>query len=106
MANYVEVGAEVVVLERDAKIVAAGVLVAEGEAEGRLLRISVAAAHRRQGFASRIIHELVDRGRRRGMARIRVLTDTPWTSAVELYRACGFTDLGTDGVDTHFELTL
>lgn len=40
------------------------------------------------------------------MRRIRVLTDTPWTSAVELYRACGFAELGSDGIDTHFELRI
>lgn len=38
------------------------------------------------------------------MTQIRVLTDTPWISAVELYRACGFTELGSDGIDTHFVL--
>lgn len=28
------------------------------------------------------------------------LTDPPKTSAVELYRSCGFTEVGSDGADT------
>lgn len=104
--TYLDVGAEVVVVEREAELVGVGILIAVGEAEGRLLRISVAAACQRQGIATSIVRELVDRGRRRRMRRILVLTDTPWTSAVELYRACGFAELGSDGVDTHFELCL
>ena len=40
------------------------------------------------------------------MSEVRVLTDTPWTSAVALYRACGFTELGSDGTDTHFVMAL
>lgn len=105
-SHYVDNNAEVVVIEADGKIVAAGVLVPEGEGGGRLLRISVASDHRRRGLARQVVTELVKRGRQRQMTEIRVLTDTPWTSAVELYRACGFTDLGSDGTDTHFVLRL
>lgn len=73
---------------------------------GRIVRMSVAHAHRRQRLAQGIVDELVGRARRRGMSEVRVLTETPWSSAVMLYRACGFTELGDDGVDTHFRLEL
>jgi GNAT superfamily N-acetyltransferase len=104
-ASYVEHGAEIVVLEDDGALVATGTLVPE-EAAGRIVRMSVAEAHRRQGLGRRIVDELVRRARHRGMTEVRVLTDTPWQSAVALYRACGFTDLGDDGADTHFRRDL
>jgi len=34
------------------------------------------------------------------------LTDTPWTSAVELYRSCGFVEVGRDDTDTFFVMSL
>lgn len=37
------------------------------------------------GLAVSIVRDLVDRVHRRGLARIGVLTDTPWSSAVDLY---------------------
>jgi len=40
------------------------------------------------------------------MAEVRVLTDTPWLSAVALYRSCGFTEAGRDDADTHFVMSL
>lgn len=105
-ANYLARGAEVVVVEHSAGIVAAGILVPDGESDGRLVRVSVAPTHRRQGLARGVVAELVERARRRGMSQIRVLTDTPWTSAVELYRACGFTEVDSDDLDTRFVLDL
>lgn len=106
VANYLDRRAEVVVVERHGELVATGTLVPELPDAGRIMRMSVSAAHRREGLGRRVVGELVARARRRGMAEVRVLTDTPWTSAVELYRACGFTDLGDDGVDTHFVMNL
>ena len=100
--NYLGRGADVVVVERDGKLIATGALVPEAEGTARIVRMSVASAHRRQGLARRVVDELVDRARRRGMSEVRVLTDTPWLSAVELYRACGFAEVLDDGVDTHF----
>lgn len=43
---------------------------------------------------------------RQEMSEVRVLTDTPWVSAVERYWACGFVELGDDGIDTHFRMEL
>jgi ribosomal protein S18 acetylase RimI-like enzyme len=106
VANYLRRGAEIVVIESNGEIVAAGILVADDGVTGRIVRMSVAAGHRRQGLARRVVEELVRRARRRSMSEVRVLTDTPWTSAVELYRACGFTEIGSDGKDTHFVMSL
>jgi len=61
---------------------------------------------RRQGFGRMVVEELISRARKRGMAEIVVLTDTPWTSAVELYLACGFREDDRDDTDTHFAMAL
>jgi GNAT superfamily N-acetyltransferase len=106
VANYVDRGAEVIVVECDGGLVATGTLIPEPPAAGRIVRMSVSASHRRQGLGRRVVNELIGRARRRGMAELRVLTDTPWASAVALYRACGFTHLCDDGIDTHFVMNL
>ena len=99
---YLARGAEVVVLEEDGLIVACGTLVAEAEGRGRIVRMSVDHRYRRRGLARQIVEELVRRARGRGMTEVVVATDTPWESAVALYRACGFTEVGRDRTDTHF----
>jgi ribosomal protein S18 acetylase RimI-like enzyme len=68
--------------------------------------VSVDQAHRRQGFGRQVVEELVRRARRRGMLDVVVRTDTPWTSALALYRSSGFDDVGQDATDTHFALRL
>lgn len=106
VTNYVDRGAEVVIIEANGEIVATGIFVPDEGTIGRIVRMSVAVAHRRQGLARRVVEELIGRARRSAMSEVRVLTDTPWTSAVELYRACGFTEIGSDGTDTHFAMPL
>ncbi len=105
-ASYLDRGAEIVVIESNGEIIATGTLITDDGTTGQIVRMSVSAAHRRQGLARRVGEELVRRARRRSMSEVRVLTDTPWTSAVELYRACGFTEVGSDGTDTHFVMPL
>lgn len=106
MASYLHRGCDVVVIERDGELIATGTLMPDTGGAGKIVRMSVARSHRRQGHARRIIDELIERARRRRMSEVRVLTDTPWESAVALYRACGFTELGDDGIDTHFRMDL
>jgi len=105
-AHYVERGAEVVVAEVGGEVVGTGVLQPEQDRRGRILRVSVRAEHRRRGIGRQIVEELVDRARQRGMSAVVVLTDTPWTSATALYRACGFECTYCDARDTSFALHL
>ncbi len=104
--NYVARGGHVIVVEHESEIVATGALVPEGVDGGRIVRMSVAASHRRQGFGRLVVVELIARARACGMAEVRVLTDTPWLSAIELYRSCGFEEVGQDDTDTHFSMDL
>lgn len=105
-ATYIGRGAQVVVVEIGGDIVATGMLLPEGGARGRIVRVSVDRAHRRRGFGRQVVEELVRRARRRGMVEVVVRTDTPWTSALALYRSSGFDDVGRDATDTHFALRL
>ncbi|MCP4964993.1 MAG: GNAT family N-acetyltransferase [bacterium] len=105
-ANYLDQGAEVVVIDDGAEILATGILLREQNQRGRIVRMSVDSRHRQRGLGRQVIEELVDRAKRQGMHELVVLADTPWTSAVALYRACGFRELASDETDTHFAMHL
>lgn len=105
-AAYIDTGVEVVVLETGGEIVATGMLKPEGDRRGRIVRVSVGKAHRRRGFGRQVVEELVRRARCRGMVEVVVLTDTPWTSAVALYRSCGFDDVERDDTDIRLARSL
>jgi GNAT superfamily N-acetyltransferase len=102
--SYVAAGADVVVAEVDGAVVATGILLAVDGTTGRIRRMSVDAAHRRRGLARQVVGELLGRAARRGLTRVVVRTDTPWTDAVALYRSCGFEIEAQDDIAT--DLTL
>lgn len=104
--SYTDRGAEIVVIETNGEIIATGILVPGEEATGRIVRMSVASAHRRQGLARRVVEELIRRACQRQMSQVSLSTDTPWASAVGLYRACGFKEIGSNRTDTHFVMPL
>lgn len=105
-ATYVTNGADVVVADVDGQIVACGILRPEPDRRGRILRLSVDRDQRRRRLGRRVVGELVGRARDRGMSAVVVSTDTPWSSAVDLYRSCGFDEVGRDATDTHFMMPL
>ena len=105
-SNYVHRGAEVVVIEIEGEIVATGILQPETNSRGRILRMSVDRHHRRHGLGRHVVDELVRRARGQSMIEVVVTTDTPWASAVALYRSCGFEEVGRDDTDTYFSLSL
>ena len=105
-ASYLSQGAEIVVAVDDSgSIVATGTLVPETDRRGRLVRVSVDGGRRGEGLGRAVVEELMRRARRRGLRSVVVSTDTPWTSALALYRACGLTELGRDDVETHLGLS-
>lgn len=105
-SHVVDKGAAVRILELEGEVVAVGALVPDGTDAGRLVRISVDARHRRRGLATAIVRSLVGVARDRGMARVVVATDIPWSDAVALYQACGFEEQGRDDTDVHLALAL
>lgn len=90
--------------ESDDQLIVTGILVRNETCAGQIVRMAVAAPHRGPGLTRCVVEELIRRARRREMSEVRVLTDTPWTSALELYRACGFAEIASDQADTHFVL--
>jgi GNAT superfamily N-acetyltransferase len=104
--SYVTRGAEIVVVEMGGNVIATGTLLPEIDGSGRILRMSVDRQHRRQGLARTIVAELVERSRRRGLDRVTVTTDTPWSEAVALYQSCGFDLVSQTDDASHFVLSL
>jgi hypothetical protein len=49
---------------------------------------------------------LIERARRRALDPLCVTADTPWTDAVQLYRACGFEIISQNEVATQFTMSL
>jgi N-acetylglutamate synthase-like GNAT family acetyltransferase len=68
--------------------------------------MSVSATNRRQGFGRMVVEALIVKALERGVTEVVVRTDTPWTSAVELYLACGFTEVDRDDIETHFSVAV
>jgi ribosomal protein S18 acetylase RimI-like enzyme len=104
--HYVDRGACVVLVERDGALVAAGTLVPDTEAIGKLVRMSVAKASRGQGIGKRLVAHLLDEARSRGYRRVVLETTDDWQDAIGLYRACGFQTEGFRDGDIHMYLDL
>ena len=92
VGNYVDHGADVVVIEIEGEVVATGMLLPDADGTGRIVRMAVGGERRRQGLGRLVVEELVRPGAR-SMSEVRVHTDAPWTSAVELYLSAGFVNL-------------
>lgn len=105
-ASYLDRGGEIVVVDEEGRLVATGTLIPDGERRGRIVRMSVDRNRRRSGLGRQVVAELLRRARARGMHEVVVSTDTPWASALALYRSCGFVEAGRDGTDTHFVIAL
>ena len=104
-ATYVARGAEIAVFEIDGDVVATGTLIPEADGAGRIRRVSVDLRHRRKGLARAVVSELIERALRRDLDPLRVTADTPWTDAVQLYRACGFEIVSQNEVATQFTMS-
>jgi ribosomal protein S18 acetylase RimI-like enzyme len=100
-ATYVARGADIVVIELHGVVVACGTLQPDANGRGQIVRLSADRHHRRDGLGRQVIDELLLRARRR-LVEVHVLVDILWTSAVALYRSCGFVEADHD--DTHIHL--
>ena len=72
------------------EIVGTGALVKRGNHTAEIVRMSVKAAHRRQGIGNKLLDALVDRAKVAGMQRIILETTSTWDEAIEFYRHYGF----------------
>jgi ribosomal protein S18 acetylase RimI-like enzyme len=105
-ANYPAKGHWFLVAVKDGKVVGCGALVREAPGVGRLARVSVDAAQRRQGIARRIAVELITIGRDAGFSKIVVETNDDWQAAIRLYEGCGFHPFDHRNGEIHMVLSL
>lgn len=97
-------GSVILVAVQEGRLVGVGILRPLGPASAEIVRMSVAAARRREGVGSRILRELRDVAAARGLARISLETTASWDSAVRFYESRGFARTRVEGGDQHFEL--
>lgn len=77
--------------------VCCGALVPFDKATGRIVRMSVKKAYRRNRYASQIIQALEEEARRRDYSYIMLKTLAHWTDAVGFYTRQGFTTARLEG---------
>ena len=95
-----------VVARRAAVIVGCGTLIFEAPRVARIVRMSVAAAHRRSGVGRAVLKNLIEHAVRLGYAAIVLETSADWQSAVAFYDSCGFVRTHRRDGDQHFRLDL
>src|SRR5258708_33770867 len=88
--TYLARGHVFVVGELAGAVVATGALVDEDARTGRLVRMSVARAHRRAGMGRLMVAHLLAAARQRGYAWVVLETNAGWPDARALYLPCGF----------------
>lgn len=96
-------GETFLVAHRGDTLIGTGALVAEGEATGRIVRMSVAAAERRAGIGTLILRELEARAVQRGFRLIVLETTATWGEVIAFYVRNGYRALGERDGDMHFE---
>jgi GNAT superfamily N-acetyltransferase len=104
--SYVDQGDSVLVALVDGRIVGSGALVAESDLTGRVVRMSVDRAMRRNGIARQMVARLLDVARDRGFREVLVETNHDWDPAVSLYLHCGFAEYDRDQESVYLRLTL
>jgi ribosomal protein S18 acetylase RimI-like enzyme len=105
MAHYVNAGHVFVVAEEAHELVGTGAMeVSEGV--GHLMRMSVAAGHRRKGICTAMVMHLVDQAKRKGLGKVLIVTNNDWADAVALYKRCGFVEDGRNDVDIFLSMPI
>lgn len=94
------------VAKLDGRLVGTGALLPEGEGMGRIMRMSVAHAHRRRGIGARILRALLDEAQARGYRTIVLETTETWHDAIAFYLRHGFRIVARHDGEVHFMLTL
>lgn len=99
-----------VVVRRAGVIVATGTIVLRDPSTAEILRMSVAADHRRVGLGRLVVKELLKTAQDWGAIAVVLETSTHWDEVVSFYRACGFAithhDAGSFGQDSWFRREL
>lgn len=78
------------VARQSGQVIGTGALVHRSESTAEIVRMSVAASHRRQGIGRLILERLVNHAHRIGMKQIILETTAAWEEVVEFYQNAGF----------------
>jgi GNAT superfamily N-acetyltransferase len=105
-ASYLAAGHPFLVAEADGRLIGTGAMVIEPGNCGRIVRLSVAHAYRRQGIGRALVASLVDLALPSGLARLWVETNDDWAEAIGLYLHCGFREFSRDAGSVYLELDL
>jgi len=89
-ASFLRLGHIFLVGESNGQLVATAGLLLNGS-EAQIVRVSVAPAHRRRGFAYSLVMALLAHARQHGIRRVWMETNDDWEAAIVLYQRCGFT---------------
>jgi len=100
-ASYVNPGFLFVVCETDRKLVGTGALIPEMAGTGRIVRVSVANSHRRQGIGRLITDYLINVAPEHGYNQLVVETNEDWFDAIRLYQQCGFIECDRRDGEVH-----
>lgn len=95
-----------VVARRAAIIVGCGTLIFEAPRVARIVRMSVADAHRRSGVGRAVLQNLIEHAIRLRYEAIVLETSADWHTAVAFYDSCGFVRTHQRDGDQHFQLDL
>jgi len=104
--TYTRKGHIFLVAEIDGRVVGTACLVFEDHARGRVVRMSVARAHRRRGVARSLLRRIIECAKSRALSELVVATQAEWADAMGCYRAAGFVPFDRDKIDVHMRLPL
>lgn len=104
--NYLKRDYIFIVAEIDGKIVGTGALLTESQNVGRIVRMSVSKAHRRNGIGRALVTHLLSIARQKSFSQVRVATTPGWQDAIRFYRRCGFNEYERDDQAIQFVITL
>ena len=105
-ASYLAAGHAFIVAELGGELIGTGALIEEAPGVGRLVRMSVAPAHRRRGIGHALVAHLTDLAECRGYRRLVLETNDDWDDAVRLYLSCGFVEYDRSAGEVHLTLDL
>ena len=106
MENYVATGGTVIVALLYERIVGTGALITEEPKVGRIVRMSVASAYRRNGIGKTILLYLIYIAHQRGYIQLRLETNNDWYNAINFYKSIGFTPDKETEHNVHMSLLL
>jgi ribosomal protein S18 acetylase RimI-like enzyme len=104
--SYLNQGSLFLVADSNGDLVGSGALIAEAEDTGRIVRVSVARAHRRLGIGRLLTEELITAACGLRFKQIVVETNDDWHDAIRLYQHCGFTEYDRRDGELHLKLML